>query len=156
MPIPAIRTILIPTDFSDGSQAAVEYARLMATAFGARIIVVHVIESVTYLMTESLQWVDVYRRVKTAVEPVLAELVTSLQQQGIAASSSLVQGAADEEIVAQARAQHADLIIMGTHGRRGMSRVLTGSVAERVVRTAPCPVLTVRPTGVSDAASAAA
>lgn len=141
----SIRTILVPTDFSEGSQAAIEYARMMAKAFGARIIVMHVIESVTYLMTESLQWVDVYSRVQTAVEPVLAELVDELEQRGVAASSRLVQGAADEDIVAEARKAGVDLIIMGTHGRRGMRHLLTGSVAERVVRTAPCPVLTVRP-----------
>jgi nucleotide-binding universal stress UspA family protein len=82
--------------------------------------------------------------VKTAVEPALDETVQDLKREHVTASPLLVQGKADQEIVAQAKQTGADLIVMGTHGRRGFSHAFMGSVAERVVRTASCPVLTVR------------
>jgi nucleotide-binding universal stress UspA family protein len=82
--------------------------------------------------------------VKTAVEPVLDQMVKDLQHKELSASRSLAQGSAAHEIVSQAREVGADLIVMGTHGRHGVNRVFVGSVAERVVRTAHCPVLTVR------------
>jgi nucleotide-binding universal stress UspA family protein len=139
-----VKTILVPTDFSDGSQAALDRATALAKAFNARIIVLHVIETFTYTMTESLQVVNVYALVKTAVEPVLDQMLQDLRDERVTASRVLVQGTADQEIVAQAKESGADLIVMGTHGRRGVSHAFMGSVAERVVRTAPCPVLTVR------------
>ncbi len=139
-----VNTILVPTDFSDGSQAALDHATALAKAFNAKIIVLHVIETFTYTMTESLQVVNVYALVKTAVEPVMDQMLQDLRNERVTASRVLVQGTADQEIVAQAKESGADLIVMGTHGRRGVSHAFMGSVAERVVRTAPCPVLTVR------------
>jgi nucleotide-binding universal stress UspA family protein len=140
----AIKTILVPTDFSQGSQAALDYAVSLAKSFRAKIVLLHVIETTTYTMTEALQLVNVYAVVKTAVEPVLDEMVKELQKKEVSASRNVVQGAAAHEIVTQARDAGADLIVMGTHGRRGVDHLLVGSVAERVVRTAGCPVLTVR------------
>ncbi len=139
-----VKTILVPTDFSAGAQTAMDHATVLAKSFNAKIIVLHVIETFTYTMTEALQVVNVYELVKTAVEPVLDQTVQDLGEQDVTASRVLVQGKADQEIVAQAKAAGADLIVMGTHGRRGVSHAFTGSVAERVVRTAPCQVLTVR------------
>jgi nucleotide-binding universal stress UspA family protein len=140
----SVKTILVPTDFSEGSQAALDYAVTLAKSFHAKIVLLHVIETTTYTMTEALQLVNVYDVVKTAVEPVLDQMVKDLQQRDLSASRSIAQGAAAHEIVSQAREAGADLIVMGTHGRRGVNHLLVGSVAERVVRTADCPVLTVR------------
>jgi nucleotide-binding universal stress UspA family protein len=139
-----VKTILVPTDFSDGSQVALEYATSLAKSFSAKIILLHVIETFTYTMTEALQVVNVYALVRNAVEPVMDRTVQDLQKDRVSASRLLVQGTADQEIVGQAKEAGADLIVMGTHGRRGVSHAFIGSVAERVVRTAPCPVLTVR------------
>jgi len=139
-----VKTILVPTDFSAGAETALDHAAALAKSFDAKLIVLHVIETFTYTMTEALQVVNVYQVVKTAVEPALDEIVQDLKRDRVTASRLLVQGKADQEIVAQAKKARADLIVMGTHGRRGVSHAFMGSVAERVVRTAPCPVLTVR------------
>jgi nucleotide-binding universal stress UspA family protein len=156
-----VKTILVPTDFSEGAQAALAHATTLATAFKAKIVVLHVIETIAATMTETMQRVDtatmlksmnqspqvleVYALVKRAVEPALDQVVQGLKKAGVSASGDLAEGAAHEQIVARSRAVGADLIVMGTHGRRGFNRLFMGSVAERVVRLAPCPVLTVRP-----------
>jgi nucleotide-binding universal stress UspA family protein len=156
-----VKTILLPTDFSEGSQAALEHATMLANAFNAKVVVLHVIESIAATMTETMQRVDteamlknmgqlpqvleVYALVRRAVEPALDKVVQDLRKAGVSASRELAEGSAYEQIVAHGRAAHADLIVMGTHGRRGVNRLFIGSVAERVVRLAPCPVLTVRP-----------
>lgn len=155
-----VKTILVPTDFSEGARTALEHATTLAKAFKAKIVVLHVIETLAYTMTETVervdtatmvksmtqspQLMDVYALVQRAVEPALDQLVDELQKEGVSASRGLAQGVAYEQIVAHSQAVGADLIVMGTHGRRGVSHLFMGSVAERVVRTAPCPVLTVR------------
>jgi nucleotide-binding universal stress UspA family protein len=155
-----VKTILVPTDFSEGAQAALEYAKALAKVFKAKIVVLHVIETVAYTMTETMervdtatmvksmtqspQLMDLYALVQRAAEPALDQLVQDLQKESLSASRALVQGTAYEQIIAQSQAVGADLIVMGTHGRRGVSHLFMGSVAERVVRMAPCPVLTVR------------
>jgi nucleotide-binding universal stress UspA family protein len=116
----------------------------LAKRFGASISVLHVIETLSYTLTESLQWVDLYAHVRTLVEPMMDGLVRDLREQKFTAVGTLIQGVAYDEIVKKAKEESADLIVMGTHGRRGMRHLLMGSVAERVVRAAPCPVLTVR------------
>lgn len=155
-----IKTILVPTDFSPGSQAAIEHATALAQLANAEVVVLHVIETLAYTMEESLhrvdagtmvksmtespQLLDVYALVQRAVEPALDQVVAGLQKKRVPASRRVLQGTAYEQIAAQAKELGADLIVMGTHGRRGASHLFMGSVAERVVRTAPCPVLTVR------------
>jgi nucleotide-binding universal stress UspA family protein len=141
---PTFTRILVPTDFSPCSQDAVRYAVVMAKRFGASISALHVIETMSYAMTESLQWVDLYAHVRTLVEPMMDGLVRELKEKGLTAVGSVIQGVAYDEIVKKAKEGSADLIVMGTHGRRGMRHLLMGSVAERVVRASPCPVLTVR------------
>ena len=143
-PEPVIATILVPTDFSPCSKEALTYAAALAKRFGAKIVLFHVIETWSYAMTESLQWTDLYANLTTVVEPLLDGLVRELQDGGIAAAGAFTQGVSYDEIVKKARDARADLIVIGTHGRRGMGHFLMGSVAERVVRLSPCPVLTVR------------
>ncbi|MEW6683028.1 MAG: universal stress protein [Nitrospirota bacterium] len=155
-----IKTILVPTDFSEGAQLALEYAKTLAKVFKAKIVLLHVIETLASTLTETMQRVgtdsmvrsmtqspqllDVYALIQRAVEPALDQVVEDLKKDGVSSSRSLLQGPAYEQIVAQGRALGADLIVMGTHGRRGVSHLFMGSVAERVVRLASCPVLTVR------------
>ncbi len=156
----AMKTILVPTDFSQGSQAALEHATVLAKMAEAEIVVLHVIETLAYTMKESLhlvdattmvksmtespQLLDMYALVQRAVEPAVDQIVQGLQKNHVSASGCILQGTAYDQIVAKAREVEADLIVMGTHGRRGVNHFFMGSVAERVVRTAHCPVLTVR------------
>jgi glycine betaine transporter len=141
---PKIRTILVPTDFSDYSERALSYAEVLGKNVGARIVLLHVIDALSFVVTESLQWEDIYRRLRASAKPLLEGQVRKTEKKGLPAAYDLVQGAPYDQIVKKAGEIGADLIVMGTHGRTGMSHLLLGSVAERVVRLAPCPVLTVR------------
>jgi nucleotide-binding universal stress UspA family protein len=113
-----IRRILVPTDFSQASDAALAQARELAGALGASIRLVHVLDD--------------------------AAVAGALAADGLGHDAALLTGPVAGTIVEYAQSHAADLIVMGTHGRSGVAHLLLGSVAERVVRTAPCPVLTVR------------
>jgi nucleotide-binding universal stress UspA family protein len=136
-----IRTILHPTDFSDRSAAALQLACALARDYGARLIVLHVTELPTVAYGEGV------------VPPNPEELRAAAQEQldrlqvphgNVRAERRLEQGDAVTEILRVAQEAHADLIVLGTHGRTGLGRLLMGSVAEQVVRRAACPVLTVK------------
>jgi nucleotide-binding universal stress UspA family protein len=122
-----VRDILVATDFSEAADIAVRVAHAYARAFGARLHVFHV------------SWPDEHGLTK-----LFADLVTELGS-SVPVLVASQRGDAADEIVRYAKGQNIHLIVLGTHGRTGMSRVLMGSVAERVIRTAPCPVLTVPP-----------
>jgi nucleotide-binding universal stress UspA family protein len=125
-PMPAIRRILFATDFSDLSRQAGRTAAAMARHFGAQLVVVHV-------------------RPALADGPDVSGLVAAVTDlaPGLNVTTETLFGAPAQELVAYVRRAGIDLIVMGTHGRTGVSRALLGSVAEAVVRRAPCPVLTV-------------
>ena len=138
------RTILVPTDFSESAEYALDYAVQLAGKLDAKILLLNAIGApalgipelgiaVTSTMMESL--------VKSNSE-ALDKLATSKQPAKI--ETLLRSGDARDVIVLAAEELAADLIVMGTHGRRGFRRALLGSVAEGVVRAAPCPVLTIR------------
>jgi len=141
-----IKKILAATDFSEPSARAVEMAVGFARAFGATIELVHVAVEAAYVMPPP---VDV------AVLPIdmgklLDEAAKSLEREearvreaGVSVTSTTLVGRPDAEIVDHATKTGADVIVMGTHGRTGLGRVLLGSVAERVVKHARCPVLIV-------------
>jgi nucleotide-binding universal stress UspA family protein len=142
-----IRHILVPTDFSDGSRRALETALDLAHDTGARVTLLHVhhvpasvFPDVILPMTPELM-----RDVERSVDHVLEHLVEEARQHGVEADFHTVFGTTHLEICKSAEDVGADLIVIGTHGRSGLSHVLLGSVAEKVVRKAPCPVLTVRP-----------
>ena len=143
----AITTILVPTDFSPASKAAVDYARLLAERFGATLHLVHVCEEpvMAAAWTEgyALTLLDMREQIKESSEKQLAQLAGALA--AVPVSTEVLSGAPAKAIVDLARRRHDSLIVMGTHGYVGLNHLLLGSVAERVVRTAPCPVLTVRP-----------
>lgn len=142
-----LKRILVATDFSRHSQVALKYAAAFAKAFEAEVILCHVLEKPDFL--SSLPPV-----LEGYFPPNLDELQEKharVQCEQVLAAEGLTHarvvlpaGSPSAEIVAAARAEDADLIIVGTHGRKALAHILLGSVAENVVRHAPCPVLTVR------------
>jgi len=142
-----LKKILVATDFSEAADAALSYGRALARAFGARLHVLHVVD-------------DMYLRLGgDAYAAVLPELQQDVERQARVQLDALVvdndpvplptdliirEGAAAPEIVKYAADADIDLIVVGTHGHGAVAHLLMGSVAERVVRTARCPVLTVR------------
>ncbi len=146
----SIRTILVPVDFSEGSRRALLYASELASRFGATIDVLHVWDVPTYLPSDTLitagaQAWELTRLVQHNAEGALEKFVTEAVESGIPIARKRAEpGVASQVIVDAAEHDRYDLIVMGTQGRTGLERVLLGSVAERVVRHARCPVLTVR------------
>lgn len=132
----SIRTILHPTDFSDFSKYAFQLASALARDHRARLIVAHVVSEPTSVSTAAEKYVD-YMDVKEKLEQIQARSKIRLQHR-------LLAGDPVEEICWLAKETRTRLIVMGTHGRSGLSRLLVGSVAEQVIRHAPCPVLTVK------------
>lgn len=142
----AFKTIVVATDFSDQSTLALEYARVLATRFGAGLRVLHVVEVPTVLAAE-VPLPDVEAAAERAIAEARRKIAKTLARlpEGNTIGQVLVGQPADT-IVQYASDHDADLVVMGTHGRGGFAHFLVGSVAERVVRSAPCPVFTVRHT----------
>lgn len=144
-----ISRMLVPTDFSPPSALAADYAIDMARRYGATIELLHVIEDFAgahFTMEGYIDLPHVRDRIRAEAETGLAELARRAEAAGVRVSTHLMSGNPAAAIVKHANGEASDLIVMGTHGRSGFAHLLLGSVAERVVRTAPCPVLTVRDT----------
>ena len=141
---PAIRTILVPIDFSDCSLDALEYAAQVAKQFRAAVTILHVLEPVSYSLDFSLTHAGEARAQRERLEARLSEMAASLRRAGLTAGHVLRGGAPADSLLDWSREQAYDLIVMGTHGRRGVSHLVSGSVAEAVLRHAFCPVLTVK------------
>jgi nucleotide-binding universal stress UspA family protein len=138
-----IKKILVPTDFSVPSRRAMDYAAILAKESGAAIFLIHVIESLPYSVTDTLHVIDHRRALEKTAGALLENLRDELIEKELAVKTRLASGTAYDEILKSSRREKADLIVMGTHGRTGVSHLLLGSVAEKVVRLARCPVLTV-------------
>ncbi len=143
----ALKQILVPIDFSDCSLWALDFALTLAVPFGAKIILLHVVEPAVYQqghlgITPPLEETN-YNLVEAGRERLLA-LVKNRVGQRLRTETLVRLGRAHSEIPDTAKALSADLIVMGTHGYTGLKHVLLGSTTERVVRHAPCPVLSVR------------
>jgi nucleotide-binding universal stress UspA family protein len=146
----ALQKILVATDFSEPSDAALAYGRELARSFGAKLTVLYVVEDVLtraygidggVVMSDP----DLQSQIEDASRKQIDALISledrrELKAEGVIVVSNTPAAA----IVNYARDSAVNLIVMGTHGRGGVAHLLMGSVAERVVRTAPCPVLTVR------------
>ena len=150
-----IRSILLPTDFSECANYALSFATAFARQAGAKIICVHVIEpivpTVGYTgMTEPLPIADISEQLEDSAERELPKIAECEECAGIDVEEVIVHGDAASEIVRVARERNADLIVISSHGRTGLGRILFGSTAESVVRHAPCPVLVVKPPQESD------
>lgn len=141
-----IAKILVPTDFSPSSEGAAQHAAELAKVFSALVVVLHVMESdFDYkgygLDADAIPVIQ--EELQAAIEGQLAQVGGTFPE-SVSTSLHVRRGAAWHEIVEAAREHAADLVVMGTHGHTGLEHVLLGSTAEKVVRSAPCPVLTVR------------
>lgn len=145
-----LQRILLPTDFSELSAHSVSYATALAERFEAELHVLHVVEEPAVAVPE-YGGIAVWQEYLQTARRMATEKLATLPDPQWSATHPVVrqirQGTAFVEIIRYAREREIDLIVMSTHGRTGLKHVLMGSVAERVVRQSPCPVLTVRPSG---------
>ena len=145
-----LQKILLPTDFSNFSVIAMNYACELATRFNAELHLLHTLEvhaDFTPNFEMGLALPKRFSESKVAAEKALTNVLDPQWSTGRKVIHAVVEGSPKVEIVRYARTQNIDLIVLATHGRTGLTHVIMGSVAESVVRTAPCPVLTVRPEG---------
>jgi nucleotide-binding universal stress UspA family protein len=142
-----IRHILVPTDFSDGSAEAFETALAMAHDTGARLTLLHVQSVPTIGFSDVIMPMapEMVRHVEHSIDLILGQLCNRARARGVSADFKNAVGATHIEICHSAEALGVDLIVIGAHGKGGFGHAILGSVAEKVVRRAPCPVLTVRP-----------
>lgn len=138
--------ILVPTDFSGPAREATDSALDLAHAFGASIDLLHVIQDPVVYIPALGGYMPQPRDLEDFSEAALAEWIDPDVLENVEVRRHWVHGHPAAEIMEFARKHYSDLIVMGTHGRGMLSHMLIGSVAERVVRRAPCPVLTVHPT----------
>ncbi|TWU12747.1 hypothetical protein CA54_15720 [Symmachiella macrocystis] len=142
-----LKRILVATDFSEHSNVAVKYATALAQAFDSEVILCHVVEAPDLISQipptgEGYFPPNFQEQQREAAEKECAKIIAD---SGIKNGRSLiVEGSAFFEVIRAAKAEDVDLVIVGTHGRGAIAHVLLGSVAEKIVRKAPCPVLTVR------------
>lgn len=148
---PTIQKILLPTDFSQSSERAVEYAGVLARSLNASVHLVHVLEEP---FTTTGPWEfhrpdtpDLRERLYQDCRARLAPIAEDLRGQVGQVTAEVRTGVPTDAIVAAAIDYGADLIVMATHGRTGLPHLVLGSVAERVIRHARCPVLAVRESG---------
>jgi nucleotide-binding universal stress UspA family protein len=146
----AFRRILVATDFSPASRPAFRVALDLARQGDGRLAIVHVLPSVAPLGVEvyvtARMYEEMERSLRRWTQKRLDALVAQAKRARVNARPLLLSGAAAHVAISRAAAQErSDVIVIGTHGRTGLERVLVGSVAARVIGTAPCPVLTVRP-----------
>jgi len=142
---PNIRRILVPHDFSETAEGALSFALGLAKSLGASVIVMHAFDIPAYGFPEApVMTADLAAQISQAAQLALDTVVQRAKTSGRTVTGVLRQGTTWSEINGAAQDEKADLIVIGSHGRRGLSRALLGSVAEKVVRTAPCPVLTIR------------
>lgn len=141
-----LQRILVPTDFSGSSKSALQTAAELASRFDSELHVLHVIESA--VIPDSIARILVRKPIEErrtlASESFVGDVLASSPIANREVVSAAVEGVAAQEIVRYALEHETDLIVLGSHGNTGLARVLLGSVAEAVVRTAPCPVLIVK------------
>jgi nucleotide-binding universal stress UspA family protein len=139
----AIKNILVPHDFSETSEAAMQYAVALVRIFGSTLHVLHVSEKARFEMaTEFPLGLDM--SLEDAIRERLLKIMAVHHHRELKPTFEVVAGTPHIEIVRYAKDRAIDLIVMGTHGRGVVAHAVLGSVAEKVVRYAPCPVLTVR------------
>ena len=146
----SLKRILAPTDFSDYSKRGTDYACALAEQFGAEVHLMYVLQDMIAMVPEPGMAFpppgDYMEELKESAEKALEELPGADASADLSVIRTTRHGPPFLEIIRYAKENDIDLIVMGTHGRSGLAHALLGSVAEKVVRKAPCPVLTVRPT----------
>ncbi len=142
-----IKRILFPTDFSEGALNALPYAIDLAKSYGAKLHLLHVVYDIATASGLHVPHVSVdemYKELDASAQKELEKFGATAKKDIKDVEYTVIRGIPYEEILKFAKEKNIDLIIIGTHGRKGFDRVLFGSTAERVVRNASCPVLTVR------------
>jgi nucleotide-binding universal stress UspA family protein len=143
-----LRRILVPTDFSKFSTAALTYAAAFAEKFSAEIYLLHVVQDLAVfipdMVTVAPPIVPSLEQMTTAVQAAFDRLIRENHLEKSNIQREVCEGTPFYEIIRYAKEKSIDLIVMGTHGHSGLAHMLLGSVTEKVVRKAPCPVLTVR------------
>jgi len=140
-----IQKILVPTDGSDYSIRAAEYAICIAKAQNAQLLLVYVVDELVVDQFPKVAERDsVENELKNDGQRFTHYIESLAEKEGVKASSLLLKGRPFEQIVNTTKSFNIDLVVMGTYGHRGAERILIGSVAERVIEYAPCPVLVVK------------
>jgi universal stress protein A len=142
----SIKRIVVATDFSELSAEAIDTAVAFAHESGAMLDLVHVATEAAYAVPPPMDMLRIPIDLPSVVSEASSRLATEEDQvraRGVVCESNVLVGRAESEIVDHAEKTHSDLIILGTHGRSGLGHALLGSVAEKVVQHAHCPVLTV-------------
>jgi nucleotide-binding universal stress UspA family protein len=145
----AIKNVLVATDFSEPSATALNYGRALARTFNASLHVLHIVDRAFMegMLVDAVptNYTELLEELESAARRRLEKTVTEDDRRELSAKPVLLTyDTPARAIVSYANSNKIDVIVMGTHGRGGLSHLLMGSVAEKVVRTAPCPVLTVR------------
>jgi len=141
-----LKRILVPTDFSESARHALLYGTSFAREYEGELILLHVVENLTVGYASDLfpvPMAEVFDEISGYAKAELAKLGAEAREKGIRVRELVVQGKPSAEIVRVAREETADMIVLGTHGKGMLDKALFGSTAERVIRRAPCPVLTV-------------
>lgn len=144
----ALKKILLPTDFSESARHALRYGISFAMEYKAELLILHVVEDIAVSYASDLfpvPMAQVFDELSGYAKTELSKLVAEAGGRGVKAREVLAQGRPSVEIVRVAREETVDLIVLGTHGKGLLDQALFGSTTERVVRHAPCPVLTTRP-----------
>ena len=143
-----VKHILVPTDLSEDADYALVYAIELAQKLQARLILLHAVDTTPLEVAEiaSQRPPSDWQEVETGIEQKLEASLKRLHDVGLQGETLIVHGVPFQSIIDTAQDKGADLIVMGTHGRTGLPHALMGSVAEKVVRLAPCPVLVTRGT----------
>ena len=144
----SLHRILVPTDFSKNSDVALSYAVALAEKFGATLFLLYVVQDLALFIPDAVAVAPPIappvEQFTAAAREALERVVQTSNLAGMNVQREVRQGAPFYEIIRLAKEKNIDLIVMGTHGHTGLTHVLLGSVTEKVVRKAPCPVLTVR------------
>jgi universal stress protein A len=137
--------ILVPTDFSNHSDQALQWGASLAGKYGAQMLLLHVIPpAVEEVSMHGLEWETAIMDLEAKVEAQLYEIASQELEESLPVDVKIAVGKPAEEILRVANEEAVDLVVMGTHGHTGLTHVLLGSTAETVLRSAPCPVFTVR------------
>jgi universal stress protein A len=139
-----IQHILCPIDFSPPSRNALRYANEFAKAMNAKITAMHVIQPQPIAADINVPYIPPETEMEQAAKDNMAHLIREIVSEGVLVEQVLAFGLPSECIIEQAKKGNVDVIILGTHGRSGISRLLMGSTAESVIRHATCPVLVVK------------
>jgi nucleotide-binding universal stress UspA family protein len=142
-----LRKLLVPTDFSESARHALTYGISFAREYGAELTLLHVVENLTVGYASDLfpvPMAEVFQEISGYARTELAKLAEVAREKKVTVVEHVIQGKPSAEIIHFAQEQKIDMIVLGTHGKGMLDQALFGSTTERVVRRAPCPVLTVR------------